>query len=148
MQREKLYNLHKAACFIVALFAFKIDKILSDQISTGRKRHFLVQDEFIFSHVILLSPDIFYLKKNKIYQEMQRQKPYNLYKIAYFSCILLVSKKSKILFDCPERNQFFLYEEKFLFFLSEIVNKLFFKNCRAFHIASCGIFYFSIQPIK
>ena len=38
MQREKLYNLHKTAYFIVALFVFKMDKTLSDQISTVRKR--------------------------------------------------------------------------------------------------------------
>jgi hypothetical protein len=31
MQREKLYNLHKTAYFIVALFVFKMGKILSDQ---------------------------------------------------------------------------------------------------------------------
>jgi hypothetical protein len=37
MQREKLYNLHTTAYFIIALFAFKMDKILSDQSSTVRK---------------------------------------------------------------------------------------------------------------
>ena len=37
IQYEKLYNLHKTAYFIVALFVFKMDKILSDQISTARK---------------------------------------------------------------------------------------------------------------
>jgi len=37
MQREKLYNFHKTAYFIVALIVFKMDKILSDQISMVRK---------------------------------------------------------------------------------------------------------------
>ena len=31
MQREKLYNLHKATYFIIALFVFKMDKVLRDQ---------------------------------------------------------------------------------------------------------------------
>ncbi len=34
MQREKLYNLHKTAYFIVVYFVFKMHKILSDQILT------------------------------------------------------------------------------------------------------------------
>jgi hypothetical protein len=63
MQREKLYNLHRAASFTIVLFAFKIDKILSDQILTLRKRYFLVKDDFVFSYFIFLLPDIFYLKK-------------------------------------------------------------------------------------
>jgi hypothetical protein len=33
MQREKLYNFHWTAYFLSALFIFKMDKILSDQIS-------------------------------------------------------------------------------------------------------------------
>jgi hypothetical protein len=33
MQREKLYNLHKTAYFIVAVSVFKMSKILSDQSS-------------------------------------------------------------------------------------------------------------------
>jgi hypothetical protein len=37
MQREKLYNLHKTANFTAAVFAPKMDKILSNQISTVRK---------------------------------------------------------------------------------------------------------------
>jgi hypothetical protein len=37
MQREKLYNLYRTGNFTVVLFAFKIDKILRDQISTLRK---------------------------------------------------------------------------------------------------------------
>ena len=38
MQREKLYNLFKTAYFIVALFVFKMDRTMSDQILTLRKR--------------------------------------------------------------------------------------------------------------
>jgi hypothetical protein len=64
MQREKLYNLHKTPYFIFAFFVFKVNKLLSDQSSTVRKRYFLVQDEFIF-----FSPDVFYFKK--ILQQMQ-----------------------------------------------------------------------------
>ncbi len=37
MQREKLYNLHEIAYFLVALFVLKTDEILSDQISTVQK---------------------------------------------------------------------------------------------------------------
>ena len=36
MQREKLYNLHRTADFTGVVFAFKIDKILRDQILTLR----------------------------------------------------------------------------------------------------------------
>ena len=39
MQREKLYNLHKSAYFIGAPFVFKMNRILSDQISTLQKWH-------------------------------------------------------------------------------------------------------------
>jgi hypothetical protein len=45
MQREKLYNLYKTAFTTVALFAFKIDKIWSDQIPTVRK---LIAENFGF----------------------------------------------------------------------------------------------------
>ena len=68
MQREKLYNLRKTAYFIVAFVVFKMNKILSNQFSIVRKRYFLVEDEFIFSYFIFLSPDIFYLKKQNTSQ--------------------------------------------------------------------------------
>ena len=45
MQREELYNLHRTAYLIVALFVFKMDKTLSDQILTVRK---LVAQHFAF----------------------------------------------------------------------------------------------------
>jgi hypothetical protein len=38
MKRKKLYNLEKTPYFIVARFAFKMDTILTDQISTLQKR--------------------------------------------------------------------------------------------------------------
>jgi hypothetical protein len=63
MQCEKLDNLHKTACFVVALFVFKMNKTFSQQFSIARKRCFLVQDKFIFAYFILLSSDIFYFKK-------------------------------------------------------------------------------------
>ena len=68
MQREKLYNLYRTVYFIVALLAFIMSKILNDQFSTVRKRYCVVQDEFIFSHFIVLSPNIFYLKKRNTSQ--------------------------------------------------------------------------------
>ena len=37
MQREKLYNLHKTAYIIAALFVFQIDNIFTEQISTVQK---------------------------------------------------------------------------------------------------------------
>jgi hypothetical protein len=40
MQHEKLYNLHRTGNFMVTIFVFKSDKIVSDQISTLRKRCF------------------------------------------------------------------------------------------------------------
>jgi hypothetical protein len=49
MQREKLYNLHKTAYFAVATSAFKIDKILRNQIPTLQKNLFLICDDCIFS---------------------------------------------------------------------------------------------------
>ena len=39
MQREKLYNFHRTAYFIVALSVFEMDKILSDQFSKIFKFH-------------------------------------------------------------------------------------------------------------
>ena len=54
MQRVQLYNLHKATCFIVACFAFKMDKLLSDQISTLRRNN--TNEEFLFSCFTFLSP--------------------------------------------------------------------------------------------
>jgi hypothetical protein len=45
MQREKLYNLHRTANFTVVIFVFKINKILSDQISTMEE---LVTQNFAF----------------------------------------------------------------------------------------------------
>jgi hypothetical protein len=38
MQREKFYNLQKTIYFMLSLFVFKIDAILSDQISTQKKK--------------------------------------------------------------------------------------------------------------
>jgi hypothetical protein len=47
-KREELYILQMIACFVVALFVFKMNKILSDQISTVRNGIlFLVQQEFV-----------------------------------------------------------------------------------------------------
>ncbi len=66
MQREKLYNLLRTAFFIVAIFAFKMVKILSDQISTVRKRYlFWHKMNQFFSYFIFLSPDILHLKTTK-----------------------------------------------------------------------------------
>ncbi len=45
MQREKLYNLHTTTYSIIGLFVFKLNKTLSDQISTLRK---LVAQTFRF----------------------------------------------------------------------------------------------------
>jgi len=53
MRNEKLYNLHKTAFFIVASFAFKMDNILSDRISTLQKDN--MNEKFIFSYFIFLS---------------------------------------------------------------------------------------------
>ena len=55
MQREKLYNLHKTACFSTALFAFKMVTVLEDQILTVRRCYFyLTQDESVFLNFIFL----------------------------------------------------------------------------------------------
>jgi hypothetical protein len=105
MQREKLYNLHKTAYFIVALFVFKMNKILSDQISTVRKRHFLVQDEFIFSYFIFLSPDILHLKKTKCITRCS-VKSSTILKVKLILIVYFLSKKTKfyaINFRCPEK---------------------------------------------
>src|SRR5690348_14740239 len=53
MQRVKLYNLHKVTCFIVTYFAFKMDKLLSNQISTPRKNN--TNEKFLFSCFMFLS---------------------------------------------------------------------------------------------
>ena len=47
--------------FTVALFVFKIDKILSDQnFDAAKAIFFLVRDEFVFSYFLFLLPDMFY----------------------------------------------------------------------------------------
>jgi hypothetical protein len=48
MQREKLYNLHGTATFTVVIFVFKINKILSDQISTPGKGYFFAKRRIRF----------------------------------------------------------------------------------------------------
>jgi hypothetical protein len=58
MRREKLYNLHTIADFVVANFVLKMDRILSNQILTMRKSFFSIQDECIFSYFIFLVPDM------------------------------------------------------------------------------------------
>jgi hypothetical protein len=62
MQREKLYNLHRTAYFLVALLVFKMDKNLKGQILPVRKWDVF---EFGFSYFIFLLLDVFYLKKIK-----------------------------------------------------------------------------------
>src|SRR5690348_5108154 len=105
MQREKLYNLHTTAYFIVAFSVFKMKKILSNQFSVVRKRYFLIEDEFIFSYFIFLSPDIFYLKKTK-YITRCSVKSSTIYKIKLILIMYFLSKKPKFRatnFHCPEK---------------------------------------------
>ena len=48
MQHEKLYNLHRTTNSTVAFFVFKIDKVLSEQLSTLRE---VVAQNFVdFEH--------------------------------------------------------------------------------------------------
>ncbi len=51
MQIEKLHNLHKTTCFIVALFVFKMNKILRDQIldiaKIGRTEFSVFENNYI-----------------------------------------------------------------------------------------------------
>ena len=55
MQREKLYNLHKTAYFIVALFCFQNGQNFErSNFDRAKTILFLVQDEFVFSHIISL----------------------------------------------------------------------------------------------
>ena len=84
MQHVKLYYFHKTAYFLVGFFVFKIDKTLSDQISTVQKRFFLNN---MNSFVVIWSPHqpiCFIKEKNKIYQKMQREKLYNLQRTACY----------------------------------------------------------------
>ncbi len=78
---------------------------------------------------------------------MQREKPYNLQKTAYFNCLLIVSKKEKFCATVPKKVIFSIRRD-ISFLLSQIWNKPFFKNCRAFYATSCGIVCFSIKSIK
>jgi hypothetical protein len=60
MQREKLYNLQRTAYLTAALFVFKIDKTLRDQILTLRRRDIvLVENEFVFPYLTFLLLDMF-----------------------------------------------------------------------------------------
>jgi hypothetical protein len=61
MQREKLYNLDKTAYFIVAVFVFKMNKIFErSNFDRAKMIFFFEQNEFVFSYLILLLPDMFY----------------------------------------------------------------------------------------
>ena len=59
MQREKLYNLHKTACFITAGFVFKMDKILSENYSLMKKYFFSDTRWIRFTYFIFVLPDMF-----------------------------------------------------------------------------------------
>ena len=115
MQRENLYNLQKTAYFIIALFVFKMNKILRDQFLTMWKRYFLVQDKFIFSYWIFLSSDIFYLRKTKYITRYSVQSS-TIYKVKLTLIVyFLFSKKNKIL--C---NQLSLTRKSNVFLISYI----------------------------
>ena len=88
MQREKLYKLQRTANFTTVIFLFKIDKILSDQISMLRKR-------YVFSLFHLFLPDMFYLK-NQICYKMQREMLYNLHKDGLFYSCAFCSQNRQI----------------------------------------------------
>ncbi len=67
MQREKLYNLHRTGNFMVTIFVFKSDKIVSNQISTLRKRCFLNKRPIRFFHISSLFYLIFCIKQKTKY---------------------------------------------------------------------------------
>ena len=116
MQREKLYNLHKTAYFIVALFVFKMHKILINQISTVRKQCFLwykMNSFFVISSSH--QPICFIKEKNKLYQKMQREKLYNLQRTAYFIYAHFMSKILYDQFSLSRKYHFFSTLMKFLF---------------------------------
>lgn len=136
MKREKLYNLHKIGYFIVAFFVFKMNKILSNLFSIVRKRYFLVEDEFIFSYFIFLSPDIFYLKKTKYITRCSVKSSIISIRPPFFILPLFVFKTDKTLSDhiLAVRKlvaQYFAYFENHH-------NKIYCANSRAFHAASCS----------
>ena len=135
MQRGKLYNLHKIAYFIVALFVFKMDKILSDQISIVRKWDFFLYKMNSFSLISSYYHLICFVKKNKI----QREKHYNLQR-----AIKKRWNEKKTNSSCIKNNLIFAPSKfdssKFCPFWKQKVqleNKLYFVCCRAFHAASC-----------
>ncbi len=94
MQREKHYNLHKITYSIVAIFVFRMNKILRDEFSIVRERYFSVQDGFIFSYFIFMSLDIFYLERTK-YITRCSVKSSTIYKIKLILIVYFLSKKSK-----------------------------------------------------
>ena len=119
MQREKLYNLHKTVCFIVALFVFKMKKILNDQFSTVRKRYLLVQDEFFFSYFNFLSPDIFCLQKTKYITRCSVESS-TTFKVKFILIVyfLPTEKQNSVrpIFAAPKKS----CGEKFIFLISYI----------------------------
>jgi hypothetical protein len=82
MQREKLYNLHKTTCFIVALSVFKMNKLLRDQISgiakIGRTEFFFFENNYIklccedFRAFHAAYCGVFLFSFDKAYQVMKR----------------------------------------------------------------------------
>jgi hypothetical protein len=91
MQREKLYILHTTACFTVATSVLKIDKILRNQIPTMQKNRFFDMRRM---HFFLIYHLMFYLKKNKIHQKVQREKLYNFQRTVSFIYVPFGLKKS------------------------------------------------------
>ncbi len=80
---------------------------------------------------------------------MQREKLYNLHKIAYFIVALSVFKMDKSSSDhFRQRENDILFGYKMnSFFSHSYFYNLFFLNGRVFLAASCGVFYFFLQNI-
>jgi len=86
MQRETLYNLLRTAFFIVAVFAFKMVKILSDQISTVRKDNNSENFSFFLFHLftpiqivelLMLHLVIYFVFLNKRFEVINKEKTHS-----------------------------------------------------------------------
>jgi hypothetical protein len=103
MQREKLYNLHKTTYFIAALFSFKMDKILSNQISAMEKDNVFDTQRMHSCYFIVSSPILGFIKRKRKYTARCSVKSSTIYTV---KIIVNVFRKRKILCDefpqCPK----------------------------------------------
>ena len=91
----KSSTIYKLKFILIVHFLFsKKVKLCATNFCYCEKIIFLRKREFLFFYFIFVSPNMFSLKKNKIYHKMQREKFYSLQRTVYFISVLFMFKKT------------------------------------------------------